>query len=200
MAFRPQPGEAFTIRRKVLKLFGAAFHVYDANNAVVGYCKQKAFKLREDIRIFTDESMSKELIRIAARSIIDFSSTYDVMLGDGTVVGSLRRKGMKSTFLRDEWLVFDEHGTQVGLLQEDSAWMGFLRRMHEIFALFAPQKFHLYRTDGSIAATYRQHFHLFVYRLGVAPAADLKADEPLDEMMILAAGCLVAAIEGQQSA
>jgi uncharacterized protein YxjI len=199
MGFTPQAGEAFTIRRKVLKLFGAAFHVYDAHGTVVGYCKQKAFKLREDIRIYTDESMSKELIRIAARTILDFSTTYDVVLSDGTVVGSFRRKGLKSTFLRDEWMVFDQKNVQVGLLQEDSAWMGFLRRTVELAAVLFPQKYQLLRSDGSVAARLRQHFNIFVYRLGVAPSPDLKTDEPLDEMMILAAGCLIAAIEGRQS-
>lgn len=56
MAFNIQPGEAYTIRRKVLKLFGAAFHIYNPAGAVVGFCKQKAFKLKEDIRVYTDET------------------------------------------------------------------------------------------------------------------------------------------------
>lgn len=84
MALDIKPGEQYTVRRKVFKFFGAAFHVYDPAGRIVGYCKQKAFKLREDIRIYTDESCTSELIVIKARSIIDFSSTYDVTLPDGT--------------------------------------------------------------------------------------------------------------------
>ena len=41
--------EGFT--DEVLKIFGAAFHIYDPHGALVGYCKQKAFKLKEDIRM-----------------------------------------------------------------------------------------------------------------------------------------------------
>ena len=199
MAFVPAPGEQFTIRRKVLKLFGAAFHIYDANNNVVGYCKQKAFKLKEDIRIFTDESMSTELIRIAARSIIDFSSTYDIINPDGSVAGSMRRKGMSSTFLRDEWLLFDAKGNQVGTVKEDGSVMAFLRRYVDWVSLLSPQSFTLTRSNGSVAATLRQHFNPFVYRMGVAMSQDFDPNEPLDEMVVLAAACVIAAIEGRQN-
>ncbi len=48
----PQPWDlpTYRLRRKVLKLFGASFHVYDGER-VVAFCSQKAFKLREDIRL-----------------------------------------------------------------------------------------------------------------------------------------------------
>jgi glycosyltransferase involved in cell wall biosynthesis len=43
----------YRIRRKVFKLAGASFHVFDGER-VVAFCSQAAFKLREDIRLFTD--------------------------------------------------------------------------------------------------------------------------------------------------
>ena len=75
LAFNIKPGESYTIRRKVLKVLGAAFHIYDPQGGVVGYCKQKAFKLKEDIRIFTDESRSQEWLVIKARKMLDFGRT-----------------------------------------------------------------------------------------------------------------------------
>ena len=69
----------YVIRKKVFKLFGAAFHVYDLAGNVVMYSKQKAFKLKEDIRLYTGEDMQTELLVIQARQIIDFSAAYDVM-------------------------------------------------------------------------------------------------------------------------
>ena len=89
MGIKAGPGEVYTVRRKVLKIFGAAFHVYDAQGGLVGYCKQKAFKLKEDIRLFTDESCSTELLRLAARQMIDFGATYDVTTPQGDAIGSL---------------------------------------------------------------------------------------------------------------
>jgi len=195
MAFDIRPGESYTIRRKVLKLFGAAFHIYDPAGAVVGYCKQKAFKLREDIRIFTDEACTTELVVIKARSVIDFGASYDVTLADGSSLGSLRWKGMKSTFLRDHWLVFDRNNTQVADLIEDGSFLAILRRYVDWVSLFSPQKFTLKRGDGTVVARYRQHLSLFVYRLSVAVERD---DPDLDDLVILATGALICAVEGQQ--
>ena len=195
MAFNIQPGESYTIRRKVLKIFGAAFHIYDPHGAVVGFCKQKAFKLREDLRIYTDESCSTEFLIIKARSVIDFGTTYDVTLPDGTAVGSLRRKGLTSTVLKDHWLVFDDSGRQVGELAEIGSFLAFLRRFIEFVSFLSPQQFALTKSDGSKVANYRTHFNPFIYRLSIAV---LKDDPEIDDLVILAAGCLIAAIEGRQ--
>lgn len=195
MPFDIRPGESYVIRRKVLKVFGAAFHVYDPRGQVVGYCRQKAFKLKEDLRIYTDESCTTELVVIKARSIIDFGATYDVTLADGSSLGTLRRKGMTSTFLRDTWLVFDPANRQVATLREDGGLASFMRRWVDWVSVFWPEQFTLARVDGTGIARYRRHFNLFVYRLSVSVLMD---DPQVDDLVILAAGCLIAAIEGRQ--
>ena len=82
----------YTIRRKVFKILGGAFHIYGPAGELIGYSKQKAFKLKEDIRVFTDESCTVELLTIQARNIIDFSAAYDVTdPAGGGVIGTLRR-------------------------------------------------------------------------------------------------------------
>lgn len=191
-----QPGEKYTIRRKILKLFGASFHVFDESGEVIAFCKQKAFKLREDIRIYTGEDMTTELFSLKARTIMDFSTTYDVALPDGEALGSLRRKGMASTFVRDSWLVFDAAGNEIASIIEQNAWLAFARRMVEWVALFSPQKFEVRRpADDAHVATFRQHFNPAVYRLGVTVHEE---DPELDDLVILASACLIAAIEGRQ--
>lgn len=201
MAFKAAAGEQYTIRRKVLKLFGAGFHLYDAQGKVVGYCKQKAFRLREDLRICTNESCTEELLRVTTKSVLDISGTYDVVDAAGQRVGSLTRAGIKSSFLRDEWTIRDAAGEVVGTLREDSTWKALVRRYVNDVAFLLPQKFHLTDPAGRELATFRQHFNIFVYRLGIAiknPGGPDVNDGP-DELLILAAGCVVAAIEGRQS-
>lgn len=195
-AFNIRPGESYTIRRKVLKLLGAAFHIYNPDGQIVGYCKQKAFKLKEDIRIYTGEDCKEELVIIKARSIIDFGATYDVTLPGGASLGSLRRKGLTSTFLRDSWMVFDEGGRHIANLKEDSGLLALARRFIEYVSILCPEKFTLSRTDGTEIARFRQHFNPFVYRLSIAVLRD---DTELDDLVILATGCLITAIEGRQS-
>src|SRR5687767_6851826 len=104
MAIKAAPGERYTIRRQFFRILGAGFDVYDAQGQPLGYCKQRALKLKEDMRVYTSRSEQTELLRITARQIIDLGATYDVKLPTGEIIGSLRRKAMKS-ILRDEWHV-----------------------------------------------------------------------------------------------
>ena len=95
----------YLIRRKVFKLFGGAFHVYDESGNLVLFSKQKAFKIREDFRIYSDESQAQELLSIKTPNIIDFSATYYVRdASAGEEVGAIKRKGLKSLF-KDEWII-----------------------------------------------------------------------------------------------
>ena len=68
--------DSYMVRQKVLKLLGEEFHIYsdDSMQQLIGYSKQKALKLKEDIRVYSDEQKSTELICIKARSIIDFGA------------------------------------------------------------------------------------------------------------------------------
>lgn len=195
--------EIYTIRRQVFRLFGAGFDISGPGGAPVGYCEQKAFKLREDLRIFTDRTKSQELLRMKARQIIDFSATYDVSLPTGEALGSLRRKGLSSTLIRDSWEVLDANGYVIARLMEDSTIMAIGRRFLPAVALFFPEKFELRRVgpDGlpdknaPLIATFRTHFNLFIYRLSITIHSE---DAALDDLMLLATGSLLAAVEGRQ--
>jgi uncharacterized protein YxjI len=199
MAFKPEPGEKYTIRRQVLKFFGAGFHIYDEQAKVIGYFKQKAFKLREDLRLYPSDACTEELLRIGTQQVIDFGATYTVTLPAGQVIGSFRRKGMKSSFIRDEWVVLSPDGREIATVLEDSSMLALLRRYVDYVSIFFPQKFHMKTGDGRELALFRQHFNPFVYRLGIKPTELGNAqDDDLDDLMILAAGVLMASIEGRE--
>jgi hypothetical protein len=188
--------EQYTIRRKFFKIFGAAFHVYDEHGSVIGYCKQKAFKLREDIRLYTGEDMNDQLLSLKTQQVIDFGATYSVTLPDGTSLGTLRRKGLKSSFLRDEWLIFDQDGTEIAMVRETGSIAPLARRYVDMASIIFPQRFEVIRSrDQKLISHLRQHFNPFIFRLGVAI---LDEDDEIDDLMILGASCLIAAIEGRQ--
>jgi hypothetical protein len=181
----------YRIRRKVLKIFGASFHVYDGDR-IVAFCKQKAFKLKEDIRLFADESQQRELLWIRARQIIDFAACYDVV--DSTSqqkVGALRRRGFKS-MLRDSWEVLDVGDHVIGKVEEDSMGMALLRRF---LSNLVPQKFHLASQGGGGTATLRQRWNPFVFSLEV----EVPANVTMDRRLVFATAVLLAAIEGRQN-
>lgn len=179
---------SFRIRRKVLKLFGASFHVYDGER-IVAFCDQKAFKLREDIRLYHDETKSQELMLIRARQVIDFAACYDIVdSASQQKVGALRRKGLAS-ILRDSWEVLDNDDKPLGKCQEDSAAMAMLRR----FVNLIPQTFRLQAPTGG-AVVFKQRFNPFVYSLEVTIPADIG----IDRRLVFATAVLLAAIEGRQ--
>jgi len=183
----------YTIRRKVFTLLGGKFHIYNREGALVGFSKQKAFKLKEDIRVFTDESMQTPMLAIAARSIIDFSAAYDVTDSKtGQKVGALRRKGF-SSMIRDEWDVLDLHDNPISKIREDSTAMALVRRFLPLGNLF-PQHFVLGDETHSYVDM-RTHFNPFVHRLTVA----VNADCPFHPLLVLAAAILLVAIEGRQN-
>jgi hypothetical protein len=182
------------IRRKVFTFLGAKFHIYDAAEKLIGFCKQKAFKLKEDIRVYTDESMSEERLVITARKAIDFSAAYDVVESkSGTKIGALRRKGLKS-ILRDSWIVLDENDNEVGGVTEDSASMAMVRRFLP-FGNLVPQKFHMSGHGGDgVLARFHTHFNPFVHKMTVT----VEPECHFNPLLVLAAGILLAAIEGRQ--
>lgn len=179
----------YLFRRKFFKLFGAAFHVYDPAGNVVFYSKQKAFKLKEDFRVYSREDQQEELLAITTPHIIDLGATYYVKDSTtGEDVGALKRKAWKS-FVKDEWLLMDTEGVTIAKLQEESVFSALLSR----FINLVPQTYHINTKDGRIA-TIKQHFNPFIlkYTWTIAP------DSPIDPRLLIAAGVLLAGIEGRQ--
>lgn len=186
----------YSIRRKVLKLVGGAFHVLDASGNVIGYSKMKAFTLREDIRVYTGEDQSTELLTIAARQIIDFSAAYDVRdARTGMKIGALKRKGLKS-MLRDHWIVMGPDDEELGEIIEDSQGLAIVRRLlGELGSLIAPQQYH-FEVRGRTVATGKQNRNPFVYKIAMDFSQD--PEDVLDRRLGLAAGLLMAAVETKQ--
>jgi len=182
----------YLVRRKILKLFGAAFHIYDPQGNVAFYSKLKAFKLREDIRIYTGEDMQEEVLVIKARKILDFSSAYDVV--DPTTnekVGVLKRKGFKS-ILKDEWIMMDANDQDIGLIKEDSTALALLRRF---LTSLIPQKYYGDIGNNTVC-TFKQNFNPFVVKINLDFSPD--TNNLLDRRLGIAAAVLLCAIEGKQ--
>lgn len=182
----------YLVRKKILTLVGAKFHIYDNSEQLVLFSQMKAFKLKEDIRLFGDETMNEELLTIKARSVIDFSATYDVVdTVSGERIGSLRRKGMKS-ILKDEWVILNPKETEIGFIKEDSRLMALLRRF---LTNLIPQKFNV-EMNSKLIAIFDSNFNPFVSKLNVDFSLDTA--NQLDRRLGLAAAVLLLSIDGKQ--
>jgi len=183
----------YLLKRQALALTGK-FRFYDPAGQLVMFSEQKMFKLREDIRVFADESKTQEVLSIKARQIMDFSAAYDVVdTALNQKVGALRRKGLRS-ILRDEWEVLDANDNVVGKLFEDSIGMAMLRRL--LLGSWLPQNYDITFGETRVADL-KQRFNPFRYELDLDFTMD--AGHLLDRRIGIAAGVLLAAVEGKQS-
>lgn len=183
----------YLLKRQVFALTGK-FRFYDPMGNLVMFSEQKMFKLREDIRVYSDESKSQEVLSVKARQIIDFSAAYDVVdTALNQKVGALRRKGW-SSILRDEWQVLDANDNQIGVLFEDSMGLALLRRF--LLGSWLPQNYDITLGETRVADL-KQNFNLFRYELNLDFSMDIA--HALDRRLGIAAGLLLAAVEGRQS-
>ena len=182
----------YLLKRQAIALTGK-FRFYDPAGRLVLFSEQKMFRLREDIRVYDSEDKSREVLSIKARQIMDFSAAYDVVDTElNQKVGVLRRKGLRS-ILRDEWEVLDADDRIIGQLFEDSVGMALLRRL--LLGSWLPQNYDLTVGETRVADL-KQNFNLFRYELNLDFSMDTL--HRLDRRVGIAAGILLAAVEGKQ--
>ncbi|MCD6110997.1 MAG: hypothetical protein J7K08_04900 [Thermoplasmata archaeon] len=117
----------YRVRKKVLAI-GNKYWIEDQAGNIIGFSKQKILKLKEDIRIYTDESMKQELFRIKQQQIIDLWGNF-ALIDSATEqpIGYIRRKAAKSTFAWDEWEMYDANNQLIGKIEE-SKGRGLIRK------------------------------------------------------------------------
>lgn len=91
------------------------------------FVEQARFKFKEDIRFFTDDTKTQELLRIKARQRFDPRATYDVTTPDGAKVGEIKKVFGKS-LLRSTY-EFQSTGGEPVEARERSLFVALLRRL-----------------------------------------------------------------------
>ncbi|MDQ3697947.1 MAG: hypothetical protein M3373_07980 [Gemmatimonadota bacterium] len=95
--------------------------VRDASGRLLYYARQKAFKLKEAVTVFADEAQSQPLYRIAADRILDISAQYHIETQDGTPLGYVQRRGMRSIW-RAHYEIHRD-GRQILSINEENPWV-----------------------------------------------------------------------------
>ncbi len=80
--------------------------VFDAVGRPVLHARQRFFRLREQVEIFTDASQRERLAEIRADRIIDWSARYRFTDGQGGEIGAMGRRGWRSLW-RANYEVFN---------------------------------------------------------------------------------------------
>jgi len=102
------------------------FNITDRDCNHVAYVRQKMFKMKEDVIVFSDESKSQELFQIKANQWIDFNASYSMTeVASGKKFGRLARRGMKSLW-KSQYDIFDENDGSKYQINEDNGWVKVL--------------------------------------------------------------------------
>ena len=148
----------YKIRKKVLTV-GNKYWIEDYNGNILGFCKQKLFKLKEDIRIYTDESMTQELFCIKQTQILDAFGNFGVIdSSTGALLGSIKREWLSSAFAKDKYEIFNQNNQLIGKIEETSTGSALARKYVPGGALI-PEKMTL-ELNGVPVAEINQSFKI----------------------------------------
>ncbi len=139
------------------KIFALASEatVTDATGQVVLYVKQKAFRLKEDIRLFSDASQTRQLYTIKAEKVLAVNANYHFTDEEGMPLGRIQRQGMKSLW-KASYQIYDAHNLEFNLT-EVNPWIKVAdAALSEVPVLgmftgylFNPS-YHVSRPDGTV--------------------------------------------------
>jgi len=97
--------------------------VTDATGKEVLFISQKVFKLKEDIRVYTNQTKEKEIFTIRAEKILDFNTRYNfVYAPEDRHVGSIKAKGWRSIWSAT-YILDNPEGNQTHFIKEDNPWV-----------------------------------------------------------------------------
>src|SRR5215467_3027169 len=184
--------DRFFARQRIFS-FSPQFFFLDANGNTLAFLRKKVFTWKDEIRVFTDETQTMELLYIKARKIIDWGTAFDVTDSiNQQKVGALKRQGWKS-LLRKEWTILDENDQEIGKLQEDSMFLATIRRY---LTNIIPQSYS-FEIGGHPVGAARQNWNFFAPKMEVDFSID--PDKKFDRRLAAAAIVLLMAEIGRQS-
>lgn len=183
--------DSFLVRQKIFSLT-PRFYIDDAMGNALAFLRKKVFTLKDEIRVFTDETQGMELLHIKARKIIDWGTAFDVTDSiNRQKVGALKRRGWKSV-MRKEWLIMDALDQEIGRIQEDSMMLALVRR----FVLAVIPQTYSFELYGQPVGSAEQNWNLFAPKMRVDFTSD--PGKRLDRRLAVAAVVLLMAVEGRQ--
>lgn len=170
-----------TISFKIVA-FAPQFSITDANGKLLGYVKQKLFKLKEAVTVFADEGQQQPLYTINADRIIDFSARYNFATPQGSPLGSVKRQGLKSLW-KSHYDIMDGDIVTMNITEENP-WIKILDSFFSelpIIGMFSGYVFHaaylVTRQDGALVMRLEKQPAFFEGKFLVEKKAQLSEAE-----------------------
>lgn len=182
---------------KILAL-ASQIYIRDAQGNLMGYVKQKLFKLKEDINVYVDENKQQILFNIKADRVIDFSARYNFTTSTGQFLGSIKRQGMRSIW-KANYEISDANNNLVYKINEENGWIKVADALVgelPIIGMFTGYVLHpayiVSRNDGTPILRMEKQKAFFEGKFQLVPQAQLNPDE---ETLILLGTLMTALLE-----
>ncbi len=161
--------------------------VTDSLGNPVCYVKQKLFKFKEDIQVFSDPNKTRQIASIKANKVIDWSARYFFADGEGNDVGSVGRQGMRSIW-RARYDVFNPADDLADFkIQEENPWtkvldgiIGGIPLIGFISGYICHPSYVAHRADGTPAMRVRKQPAFFEGKFTIEKLADLSPQEEVN--------------------
>lgn len=171
---------------KVVALAPQIF-VNDAQGGPVCYVKQKLFKFKEDIQVFSDQTKSRQIASIKANKVLDWSARYFFSDNEQNSIGSVGRQGMRSIW-RARYDIFNSGDETADFkVQEENPWTKIMDGVLggiPILGFFTGYFFHptyvATRADGTAVMRVRKQAAFFEGKFTVEKLTDLTPQEEVN--------------------
>ena len=185
MAVDPNQHDTFVLRQKFAPVVNRYEFSLAEGEPAFCFVEQKRFAFKEDIRFFTDEGKTTELMRIKARQRFDQRATYDVTGADGQKIGGIK-KVFGASLLRSTYEM-DWEGGSVKAEEQNPIVALFRRLVGHIpyivdFADFLPIPYHFqFVRDGEVVGHHRRRIGPFrdVYDIDMTEDPERAVDRRL---------------------
>jgi hypothetical protein len=178
-----------TLSFKIFALASQAT-VTDASGRTVFYTKQKLFKFREHVEIFTNRDKLNRLAEIRTRKIIDWSARYVATDPSGAEIGSVGRRGWRSIW-RAHYEVFNpgDNTPDFSIREENvfakvaDSFLGEIPIVGMLTGFFFHPRYLATRADGAPAMRLTKRAAFFEGRFQIEKLSNLTPREELNLLL-----------------
>jgi uncharacterized protein YxjI len=184
----PNQHDTFVLRQKFAPVINRYQFSLAEDEPPFCFVEQKRFTFKEDIRFYTDEAKTTELMRIKARQRFDPRATYDVTGADGNKIGEIK-KVFGTSLVRSTYEIDSTAGAVTA--QEKNVIVALFRRLVGFipyvgdFADWLPIPYHFdFVRDGEVIGTHSRRIGKFRDTYDIDMTGD--SERTLDRRLVLA--------------
>ena len=164
--------------------------VRDAAGNSILYVKQKMFRLKEKVEVFSSPDMSRKLFEINADRMLDFSANYRFTGADGTDWGTVRREGMRSLWAAHYDIY--EQGNIDMMIREEEPWkrlveglLGEIPLLGFVAIYLINPSYIVKMADGTLAQRATKKPSIFERYFVIEKLAEIDEDDELRALLSL---------------